>query len=238
MPVTDLTNAPIAAPRQPVEASSAQHDLELTEFEVEEQVTNAQSVDRDELSAEDHAAAASFLDEELTPTDDSSARLKTFEAQDHASQSEAGKAREATVGGLTEQQRLADQNSELVEDATKDNDPDEANFDSKEPIAVRLTEEQTKLLLSAEYPNNSQQQTTALYNIYSGSEPVDVMNESVALDYSENEKSFFATLDKNEKPALDAKLTQLQAEKQRATAPAEKKLEPRQKQRQRDIERD
>lgn len=237
MPDTDLINAPIAAPRQPVEASSAEHDPELTEFEVNEEIAEAQSVDRDELSAEDHAAAASFLDEELTPTDGLSAQAFD-EAQNRASQSEAGKAREATVAGLTEHQRLADQKNEPVEDATKENDRDKGNFDSKEPIAVRLTEEQTKLLLSAEYPNNSQQQTTALYNIYSGNEPVDVMNERVALDYSEDEKSFFATLDKNEKPALDAKLTQLQAEKQRATARAEKKLEPRQKQRQRDIERD
>ncbi|WP_035356965.1 hypothetical protein [Edaphobacter aggregans] len=61
----------------------------------------------------------------------------------------------------------------------------------KEPIAVRLTEEQTKLLLSAEYPNNSQQQTTALYNVYNGIEKVDVMNESVALDYSEDLKRAF-----------------------------------------------
>jgi hypothetical protein len=98
--------------------------------------------------------------------------------------------------------------------------------------------EQTKLLLSAEYPNNTQQQTTALYNIYSGNAPVDVMNESVALDYSEDQKSFFATLDKDEKPALDAKLTQLQTEKERAKPNVERAKQPPERQRQRDIERD
>ena len=112
------------------------------------------------------------------------------------------------------------------------------NTDSREPIAVRLTEEQTKLLLSAEYPNNTQQQTTALYNVYSGNEHVNVMNESVALNYSEDQKSFFATLDKDEKPAIDAKLTQLQAEKERAKPKPESAKQPPERRRQRDIERD
>ena len=107
---------------------------------------------------------------------------------------------------------------------------------------MRLTEEQTKLLLSAEYPSNSQQQTTALYNVYSGNAPVDVMNENVALDYSEDEQSFFATLDENEKPALDQKLTQLLAEKQQernqAKPRAREKEQPQRHQQRGGIERD
>lgn len=85
---------------------------------------------------------------------------------------------------------------------------------TKQPIAVRLTEEQTKLLLSAKYPNNTHQQNAALNSIYTGSAPINVMNETIALDYSEAQKRFFATLDKDLKPTLDQTLTQLQAEKQ------------------------
>jgi N12 class adenine-specific DNA methylase len=81
-------------------------------------------------------------------------------------------------------------------------------------IAVRLTEEQTKLLLSAKYPDNTRQQISALNSIYTGSAPVNVMNDTIALDYSDAQKSFFATLDKDLKPTLDQALTQLQAEKQ------------------------
>ena len=85
---------------------------------------------------------------------------------------------------------------------------------TKQPIAIRLTEEQTKLLLAAEYPNNTRQQNAALNSIYTGSAPINVMNETIALDYSEAQKSFFATLDKDLKPTLDQTLTQLQSEKQ------------------------
>lgn len=57
------------------------------------------------------------------------------------------------------------------------------------------------------------------------------MEESVQLDYSEDEKTFFAILERGEKPALDAKLTQLQAEKQRDNADREKAQDPRQRER-------
>jgi hypothetical protein len=84
--------------------------------------------------------------------------------------------------------------------------------DEHEAIAVRLTEEQTKLLLSNAYPDSSRAQTTALYNIYTANDDVNVMNEAVKLDYSDDQQSFFATLHRDEKPALDQKLTELQAQ--------------------------
>jgi hypothetical protein len=103
----------------------------------------------------------------------------------------------------------------------------------REPIAVKLTEEQTKLLLSSEYPNDGRTQTTTLAAIYSGEDEVNIMDESVQLDYSEDEKTFFAILERGEKPALDAKLTQLQQDRMRDNAEQEKAQDPRQKERQR-----
>ncbi len=107
------------------------------------------------------------------------------------------------------------------------NQPPEASAgtslsEESEDIAVRLTEEQTKLLLSNTYPDNSRAQTTALYNVYTGHDDVDVMNESVKLDYSEDQKSFFATLHRDEKAALDQKLTELQNETEQKKQSKEK----------------
>jgi fido (protein-threonine AMPylation protein) len=119
------------------------------------------------------------------------------------------------------------------------------NFISKEPIAVRLTEEQAKLLLSAEYPNDAIQQDQALADIQSGTRAIDVMNIRVGLDYSEELGTYFATLAVEEKPALDQKLTQLQAEslqarrQQNQTVPRSKDMELPQRQQQRGgMERD
>ncbi len=96
-------------------------------------------------------------------------------------------------------------------------------------IAVELTEEQTKLLLSAEYPNDGAAQKTALAAIYADGDEVSIMNESVLLDYSHDQKTFFAELERDEKPALDAKLTQLQAVRERdQQRPAQ---DPRQRER-------
>lgn len=125
---------------------------------------------------------------------------------------------------------------------SKSNKP---NFVSKEPIAVRLTEDQAKLLLSAEYPNDAIQQDQALADIQSGARAIDVMNIRVGLDYSEELGTYFATLAVEEKPALDQKLTQLQAESQQArrqqnqTVPRSKDMELPQRQQQRGgMERD
>lgn len=85
---------------------------------------------------------------------------------------------------------------------------------SRPAIAVQLTEEQTRLLLSAEYPNDGNTQTTALNEILAGN-PVEIENESILLDYSQDSKTFFAKLDAQEKPALDAKLKQLQLDQER-----------------------
>jgi len=82
-------------------------------------------------------------------------------------------------------------------------------------IAVSLTEEQVKLLLSAEYPQDGQKQNTALNEIYAG-KPIPIERESILLDRSIDSKEFFAKLEANEKPALDAKLTQLQIDKERS----------------------
>lgn len=91
-----------------------------------------------------------------------------------------------------------------------------------EPTAVHLTEEQTKLLLASEYPNDARKQTIALAAIYSGKNQINIMEESIQLDYSEDEKTFFAILRQDEKPTLDAKLTQLQNERMRDKANSER----------------
>jgi len=89
---------------------------------------------------------------------------------------------------------------------------------SRPALAIQLTEEQTRLLLSAEYPNDGRTQTTALNEIMAGN-PISIENESVLLDYSHDTQTFFAKLDAQEKPALDAKLQQLQLQQERDKFP-------------------
>jgi len=81
-------------------------------------------------------------------------------------------------------------------------------------VAVELTEEQTRLLLSSEYPNDGTTQTTTLNDVLAGN-PISIENESILLDYSQDTHTFFAKLDSQEKPALDAKLLQLQLMQER-----------------------
>ncbi len=107
---------------------------------------------------------------------------------------------------------------------------------SKDLIAVSLTEEQARLLISTEYPNDIRAQTTALYNIVVKGRPVDIMHESIALDYEQNLKQFYASLDRAEKPILEHRLTQLLANERRAHQPR-KKGQVRATQ-QRDVERE
>jgi hypothetical protein len=83
-------------------------------------------------------------------------------------------------------------------------------------IALNLTEEQTKLLISSEYPNDIRGEATALYEVAVLSRPVNIMNESVALDYSSDMKQFYASLNKEEKAPLEEKLTLLLAQQRRA----------------------
>jgi DNA/RNA non-specific endonuclease/Zeta toxin len=85
---------------------------------------------------------------------------------------------------------------------------------ARDAIAVRLTEEHVKLLLSSDYPDNSQQQTTALYNIFSGKENVETLGGRVGLDYSDEQGTFFGILRSDDKPLLDKRLTELQTERQ------------------------
>ena len=92
----------------------------------------------------------------------------------------------------------------------------------KEAIAIGLTEEQARLLLSSEYPNDIRARTTALYNIVVEGQSVDIMHESVALDYEHNIKQFYASLDRDERPALEQKLNQLVADNRRAAQPKNK----------------
>lgn len=118
-------------------------------------------------------------------------------------------------------------------------DGDEAIRQPKEPIAVRLTGEQTRLLVTNEYPNNVQAQNQALYEITNSDSTVAVLKDTVHLDYSEEDKTYFASLDKDAKPGLDQKLTQLQAEQDRRRQPPPQERERgRQRERTKDYERD
>ncbi len=108
-----------------------------------------------------------------------------------------------------------------------------------EPLAVRLTDEQTRLLVTNEYPNNVQAQNQALYNITNSDQTVSVLKDTINLDYSKENNTYFASLDKDAKPALDQKLTQLQAEQDRKRQPPPQEREKsRQRDRSKDYERD
>ena len=108
-----------------------------------------------------------------------------------------------------------------------------------EPLAVRLTDEQTRLLIANEYPNNVQAQNQAIYNITNTDQPVSVLRDTVNLDYSDENNTYFASLDKDAKPALDQKLTQLLAEQERKRQPPPQEREKsRQRERSKDYERE
>jgi len=99
---------------------------------------------------------------------------------------------------------------------------DDNGLDGQKPghnsslIALTLTEEQAKLLISAEYPDDIRGEATALYEVAVLSRPVNIMGENIALDYSKDLKQFYASLNQQEKPILEQKLTQLLAEQRRA----------------------
>jgi fido (protein-threonine AMPylation protein) len=142
---------------------------------------------------------------------------------------------------FAEEQDIDTLKDNSAETASKDSlGNTKASFISKEPIAVRLTEDQAKLLLSAEYPDDAPQQTAALYNVYNGGDDVNVMGDSVALDYSPEQKALYAALSREEKPALDQKLTQLRADNDRTRRAQQRPAkEPPARQQQRGgIERD
>lgn len=113
-------------------------------------------------------------------------------------------------------------------------------------IALSLTEEQARLLIYAEYPNNFQAQATALFDLAVQGKPINIMNESVALNYSHDLKKFYATLFREEQYALEGKLTELTAEQRRAyqvnmpgrQAGRQSQIERKEIERDKDFERD
>jgi hypothetical protein len=76
-------------------------------------------------------------------------------------------------------------------------------------VAVKLTDNQAKSLLAAQFPNDFRKQTAALQTVLSGDATVGVADGIAQLDYSEAKETFFAVIDKNDKPALDTRLNQL-----------------------------
>ena len=181
---------------------------------------------------QEYRAGETFLSEE----DEEAARRKFFgESEQERDEEQIDPTLSADLAAAAQQLRKTqEQLSQETQNEADQDDEKDLGERSKESIAVRLTEEQTKLLLSSEYPNDGRTQTTALAAIYSGEDQVNIMDESVQLDYSENEQTFFAILERGEKPALDAKLTQLQNERMRDNADREKAQDPRQRERSRE----
>lgn len=140
----------------------------------------------------------------------------------------------------TVQQRLRRTQEQFDREAPESGQDTEQGIDEEKGklIAVRLTEDQIKLLLSSEYPNDGQKQNTALANIYNGDEEINVFNETVQLDHSDDEQTYFAILEQNEKPALDAKLTQLQRVQEREKEAQQEAQDPRQRERTRERSRE
>ena len=85
---------------------------------------------------------------------------------------------------------------------------------TEEQIAVKLTENQIRLLLSAEYPNNLRQQTAALNGMYEGDGPISMSGNRAELDFSPDQDLFFATLSRSDKTGFDAKLSALESPQQ------------------------
>jgi N12 class adenine-specific DNA methylase len=141
-------------------------------------------------------------------------RLKEVDAELLQDVKEVDEIGDASATPLEDAEATAIEPSSAVQvssDLTAVTFPIEPVISIRTPIAVHLTLAQATLLLSAEYPDNTQQQNRALHCIYSGCEAVNVMHDSVALDYSDNRKSFFATLDNTHKATFDKTLTTLQA---------------------------
>ena len=144
-----------------------------------------------------------------------------------AVQTQAAAAEAAIQKALREKQRQAE-----LEDASLDN---QQTRGGKEPIALKLTEEQVQLLVSNEYPNEPEKASQSVYKLIREGEPVNILKESVQLDYSEDIKGFFARLDEAERPALLSKIQDLEKQDER-----EKRIpeQQRQKARSKDRERE
>lgn len=156
-------------------------------------------------------------------------------AQVHPSLIDGTKAFEASMAAFDADTALKARQEASIEDTQHEAI---AGDTEKETIALALTEEQARLLISSEYPNDIRARTTALYNIVVEGKSVDVMHESVALDYEHNIKQFYAALDRDERPALEQKLTQLVAENRKIAQPKAKEITRGSKEHVQDIERE
>ena len=142
-------------------------------------------------------------------------------------QTQAAAAEAAIQKALREKQRQAE-----LEDASLDN---EQIRGGKEPIALKLTEEQVQLLVSNEYPNDPEKASQSVYKLIRDGAPVNILKESVQLDYSEDIKGFFARLDEAERPALLSKIQDLEKQDEREKrAPEQQRQKARSKDRERE----
>jgi hypothetical protein len=92
---------------------------------------------------------------------------------------------------------------------------------SRKTVALSLTEEQARLLLVAEYPNDVPAVYRGMFEITNLDTSVNIMNESVALDYEEDRKIFYAEMEREEKPAFLEKLDDVLEQNYRLTHPTQ-----------------
>ncbi len=90
---------------------------------------------------------------------------------------------------------------------------------SRKTVALALTEEQTRLLLVAEYPNDTAAVYRGMFEITNTDNSVNIMNENVSLDYEQDRRIFYAQMEREEKPAFLEKLDDVLEQNYRLTHP-------------------
>lgn len=78
------------------------------------------------------------------------------------------------------------------------------------PVAIALTEQQARLILASEYPNDRQAQNAALAAMKNEGKPVEIMEARADLDY--DQKGFYyATVDQADQSAVEQHVRDLEA---------------------------
>jgi hypothetical protein len=73
---------------------------------------------------------------------------------------------------------------------------------SRQQIALSLTEEQARLLVTAQHPNDAAAVARGMYQITNLDNSVKIMSETATLNYDKDRNLFYAELEKEHKPAF------------------------------------
>lgn len=109
---------------------------------------------------------------------------------------------------------VAEGHIEMLNDVASNGAAQDAQVPASSPdslIALDLTEEQARLLIADQHPNDIRSQATALYNVTVKEQPISVLQGQAALGYSAEQNKFYASLDRHKQPALQKQLGRLVA---------------------------